>query len=89
LQFQITELSNNPYLELLRQQIEVSQLQTKLEKERLKPDFKVGITNQSIERNYNQNFVQAGLNFPFLPRHKRHESMPQVSMSKLPKKACL
>ncbi|NBB28670.1 CusA/CzcA family heavy metal efflux RND transporter [Cellulophaga sp. BC115SP] len=71
LQLQITELSNNPYLELLRQQIEVSQLQTKLEKERLKPDFKVGITNQSIERNYNQNFVQAGLNFPLFAKAQK------------------
>jgi cobalt-zinc-cadmium resistance protein CzcA len=71
LQLQITEVSNNPYLELLRQQIEVSQLQTKLEKERLKPDFKVGITNQSIERNYNQNFVQAGLNFPLFAKAQK------------------
>lgn len=71
LQLQITEVSNNPYLELLRQQIEVSQLQTKLEKERLKPDFKVGITNQSIERNYNQNFVQAGLNFSLFAKAQK------------------
>ncbi|MDI9878952.1 CusA/CzcA family heavy metal efflux RND transporter [Flectobacillus longus] len=71
LQFQAIELSNNPYLDVLKQQIEISQLQTKLEKERLKPDFKVGITNQSIERNYNQNFVQAGLNFPLFAKAQK------------------
>jgi cobalt-zinc-cadmium resistance protein CzcA len=89
LQLQITEVSNNPYLELLRQQIEVSQLQTKLEKERLKPDFKVGLPTKVLSEIITKTLFKQGSIFLFLPRHKRHESMPRVSMSKLPKKACL
>lgn len=65
------QASKNPLLDILRQQIEVSQLQTKLEKERLKPDLRVGLTNQSIERNFNQNYVQAGLSFPLFAKAQK------------------
>ena len=66
----ISELNvlSNPFLAILKQQNEVSILQTKLEKERLKPDFKVGIINQSIEQNYNQNVVQVGINLPIFTK---------------------
>ena len=66
----INELNvlSNPFLAILKQQNEVSIFQTKLEKERLKPDFKVGIINQSIEQNYNQNVVQVGINLPIFTK---------------------
>ncbi len=66
----INELSilSNPFLEILKQQNQVSILQTNLEKERLKPDFRIGIINQSIEQNYNQNVVQLGVNVPIFTK---------------------
>lgn len=59
---------SNPFLSILKQQNEVSKLQTNLEKERLKPDFRMGIINQSIEQNYNQNVVQLGVNVPIFKK---------------------
>jgi heavy metal efflux system protein len=66
----INELSvlSNPFLAILKQQNEVSVLQTNLEKARLQPDFRVGIINQSIEQNYNQNVVQVGVNVPIFKK---------------------
>jgi heavy metal efflux system protein len=66
----INELNilSNPFLDILKQQNEVSKLQTNLEKERLKPDFRIGIINQSIEQNYNQNVVQFGVNVPIFKK---------------------
>lgn len=66
----INELSilSNPFLAILKQQNEVSMLQTNLEKARLQPDFRVGIINQSIEQNYNQNVVQLGVNVPIFKK---------------------
>jgi heavy metal efflux system protein len=66
----INELNvlSNPFLDILKQQNEVSKLQTNLEKERLKPDFRVGIINQSIEQNYNQNVLQLGVNVPIFKK---------------------
>lgn len=66
----INELNvlSNPFLSILKQQNEVSKLQTNLEKERLKPDFRLGIINQSIEQNYNQNVVQLGVNVPIFKK---------------------
>ena len=66
----INELNilSNPFLAILQQQNEVSILQTNLEKAKLQPDFKVGIINQSIEQNYNQNVVQLGVNVPIFAK---------------------
>ena len=66
----INELNvlSNPFLAILKQQNEVSILQNNLEKARLKPDFRVGIINQSIEQNYNQNVVQVGVNVPIFTK---------------------
>jgi heavy metal efflux system protein len=66
----INELNtlSNPFLSILKQQNEVNILQTNLEKERLKPDFRVGLINQSIEQNYNQNIVQVGVNVPIFTK---------------------
>ena len=66
----INELSvlSNPFLGILKQQNEVSILQINLEKARLQPDFRVGIINQSIEQNYNQNVVQFGVNVPIFKK---------------------
>jgi cobalt-zinc-cadmium resistance protein CzcA len=42
-------LAQNPELSLLQQQIEVARRETDLEAARLKPDFTVGLTNQSLQ----------------------------------------
>jgi heavy metal efflux system protein len=55
-------------LNILKQQNEVNILQTNVEKEKLKPDFRVGLINQSIDQNYNQNIVQVGVNVPLFTK---------------------
>ncbi|MCY7350500.1 MAG: TolC family protein [Cytophagaceae bacterium] len=55
---------NNPLLSLLRQQTAVSGQLTLVERQRLKPDLRVGVLNQSIETRHNQNVVQAGVGLP-------------------------
>ena len=74
----INELNvlSNPFLNILKQQNEVSKLQTNLEKERLKPDFRMGIINQSIEQNYNQNVVQLGINVPIFKKAQQAGASP-------------
>lgn len=62
------ELASNPFLEIIKQQSEVSKLQTNLEQQRLKPDVRLALTNQSIENHFNQNFVQLGLNVPIFTK---------------------
>ncbi len=57
-------LENNPLLAVLGQQTAVSAQQTAVERQRLKPDLRVGILNQSIENRHNQNVVQAGVGLP-------------------------
>jgi cobalt-zinc-cadmium resistance protein CzcA len=58
------ELSKNPYLALLNEQVEHGKLLTQVEREKLKPDIRMGLTSQSIENFGGQNFVQAGLSIP-------------------------
>ncbi|MHA8050411.1 CusA/CzcA family heavy metal efflux RND transporter [Aquirufa sp. ROCK-SH2] len=58
------DLSKNPYLALLMEQIDHGKLLTQVEREKLKPDIRVGLTTQSIENFSGQNFVQAGLSIP-------------------------
>jgi heavy metal efflux system protein len=60
--------NSNPLLNILKQQNEVNILQTNVEKEKLKPDFRIGLINQSIEQNYNQNIVQVGVNVPIFTK---------------------
>ncbi len=57
-------LENNPQLAVLRQQTTVSEQLTAVERQRLKPDLRVGWLNQSIEGRHNQNVVQAGVGIP-------------------------
>ena len=57
-------LVNNPTLSLYEQQTIIGKQQTMLEKQKLKPDFRVGIINQSIEHNFNQMAVTAGIGIP-------------------------
>jgi heavy metal efflux system protein len=65
------DLSKNPTIELLAEQVEHGKLLTAVERERLKPDVRIGMTNQSIERVGGQNFVQAGLAIPIFGKGQK------------------
>ena len=65
------DLSKNPTIELLAEQVEHGKLLTAVERERLKPDVRIGMTNQSIENVGGQNFVQAGLAIPIFGKGQK------------------
>jgi cobalt-zinc-cadmium resistance protein CzcA len=65
------DLSKNPTIELLAEQVEHGKLLTAVERERLKPDIRIGVTNQSIEKVGGQNFVQAGLAIPIFGKGQK------------------
>jgi outer membrane protein TolC len=56
-------IDTNPQLILLKTEIEQSQLNTKLLLTQAKPEFKLGILNQSMQGSYRQFVVQGGLVF--------------------------
>ena len=65
------DLSKNPTIELLAEQVEHGKLLTAVERERLKPDVRIGVTTQSIENVGGQNFVQAGLAIPLFMKGQK------------------
>ncbi|MHA8083954.1 CusA/CzcA family heavy metal efflux RND transporter [Aquirufa antheringensis] len=65
------DLSKNPTIELLAEQVEHGKLLTAVERERLKPDLRIGFTTQSIENVGGQNFVQAGLAIPIFGKGQK------------------
>jgi cobalt-zinc-cadmium resistance protein CzcA len=65
------DVSKNPTIELLSEQVEHGKLLTAVERERLKPDVRIGITTQSIENVGGQNFVQAGLAIPIFGKGQK------------------
>ncbi|MHA8074924.1 CusA/CzcA family heavy metal efflux RND transporter [Aquirufa sp. HETE-40SA] len=65
------DLSKNPTIELLAEQVEHGKLLTAVERERLKPDVRIGMTNQSIENVGGQNFIQAGLAIPIFGKGQK------------------
>ncbi|WP_229251199.1 TolC family protein [Emticicia sp. BO119] len=64
-------LANNPLLSVYEQQAVVSQLATNVEKQKLKPDFRVGIINQSIEHKLNQMIFSAGVGLPIFTKAQK------------------
>ncbi|PRY08341.1 cobalt-zinc-cadmium resistance protein CzcA [Pontibacter ummariensis] len=78
----ITEemLEQNPRLRLARQQVEVRQAETKLERARLLPDLQLGYTNRNIAGNYGERGVEEfepaqevsiGVAIPLWPKPQR------------------
>lgn len=63
--------SENPLLSVFEQQSVVSQKQTNVEKQKLKPDFRVGLINQSIEHRLNQMVVSAGIGLPIFTKAQK------------------
>lgn len=64
-------LASNPLLSLLEQQTVISQQQTLVEKQKLKPDFRVGLINQSIEHKLNQMVFSAGIGLPIFTKAQK------------------
>ena len=64
-------IENNPIIVLQKQQTVISQQQTELEKMKLKPDFRVGILNQSIEHRANQLAVSGGIGIPIFTQAQK------------------
>jgi cobalt-zinc-cadmium resistance protein CzcA len=63
--------AKNPTIELLAEQVEHGKLLTAVERERLKPDVRIGVTTQSIDNVGGQNFVQAGLAIPIFGKGQK------------------
>ncbi|MFM1933965.1 MAG: hypothetical protein RL360_845 [Bacteroidota bacterium] len=63
--------AKNPTIELLAEQVEHGKLLTAVERERLKPDVRIGVTTQSIDNLGGQNFVQAGLAIPIFGKGQK------------------
>jgi heavy metal efflux system protein len=61
-------VENNPQLSVLKQEIENSRLQTKLEKTNRLPDWRLGVLNQSIERTYGYSALHVGVSFPLFTK---------------------
>ncbi|RXK48233.1 CusA/CzcA family heavy metal efflux RND transporter [Aquirufa rosea] len=66
-----TDLAKNPTLQLLEEQVQHSKWLTEVERNKLKPDIRLGATSQSIENYGGQNFVQAGLALPIFAKGQK------------------
>ena len=61
----------NKLIALLKQQSEVSSRLTETEKQRLKPDWRVGVNNQSIMREYGFVYAQGGIGIPIFTKAQK------------------
>lgn len=61
----------NPLLDLLRQQGQTLRLQTDVARQQLKPDWRVGIANQSIEKRVGYTYVVAGVGIPLFTKAQK------------------
>jgi cobalt-zinc-cadmium resistance protein CzcA len=64
-------LIGNPLRSVFEQQTVISQQQTNVEKQKLKPDFRVGLITQSIEHKANQMVFSAGIGLPIFTRAQK------------------
>ncbi|MFN8357624.1 MAG: CusA/CzcA family heavy metal efflux RND transporter [Spirosomataceae bacterium] len=61
----------NPLLSLLKQQTQTLRLQTDVARSQLKPDWRVGVANQSIEKRAGYAYVMAGLSIPIFTKGQK------------------
>lgn len=64
-------LSGNPLLSIAEQQLTINKQLTNLERQKLKPDFRVGLTNQSIEHINNQIALMGGIGIPIFTKAQK------------------
>jgi len=60
-----------PLIGVLKQQTEVSRQVAKTEQQRQKPDWRVGVANQSIERRVGFTYVQGGVGIPLFAKAQK------------------
>ncbi|TDB63703.1 CusA/CzcA family heavy metal efflux RND transporter [Arundinibacter roseus] len=58
----------NPWLNILRQQVLTSQIQTRIEQRNKLPEWRVGLVNQSIEKKYGFSALQVGMSVPLFTK---------------------
>lgn len=63
--------TNNPLLSVFEQQTVISEQATNVEKQKLKPDFRLGLINQSIEHHFNQMAISAGIGLPIFTKAQK------------------
>jgi cobalt-zinc-cadmium resistance protein CzcA len=63
--------TTNPLIEVLKQQGEVNSNLTETEKQRQKPDWRLGVSNQSILREYGFVYVQGGIGIPIFNKAQK------------------
>ncbi len=61
----------NPLIEVLKQQGEVNSNLTETEKQRQKPDWRLGIANQSVTKEYGYTFLQGGIGIPIFNKAQK------------------
>jgi cobalt-zinc-cadmium resistance protein CzcA len=65
------DLALMPAIQLFDEQIQHGRLLTDVERQKLKPDIRVGAVTQSIENNTGQNFIQAGISIPIFSKAQK------------------
>ncbi len=61
----------NPLIDVLKQQSEVNSNLTETEKQRQKPDWRLGVANQSITKEYGYTFFQGGIGIPIFNKAQK------------------
>ncbi len=65
------DIASMPALQLYDEQIQHGKLLTDVERQKLRPDIRVGAVTQSIENRNGQNFVQAGISIPIFAKAQK------------------
>jgi cobalt-zinc-cadmium resistance protein CzcA len=65
------DIATMPALQLFDEQIQHGKLLTDVERQKLRPDIRIGAVTQSIENYSGQNFVQAGISIPIFAKAQK------------------
>jgi cobalt-zinc-cadmium resistance protein CzcA len=65
------DIANMPALRLYDEQIQHGKLLTDVERQKLRPDIRIGAVTQSIENYAGQNFIQAGISIPIFAKAQK------------------
>jgi len=65
------DIANMPALRLYDEQIQHGKLLTDVERQKLRPDIRIGAVTQSIENHNGQNFLQAGVSIPLFAKAQK------------------
>jgi cobalt-zinc-cadmium resistance protein CzcA len=65
------DIGSMPALQLFDEQIQHGKLLTDVERQKLRPDIRIGAVTQSIENHNGQNFLQAGVSIPLFAKAQK------------------